>query len=302
MNMVVRSILSAVAIFSACLLAGCGKDNDVFDEAIQFEKEVAAIDDYLETNTIPHIKDPSGVRIVVKTLGTKLPAQAGSQININYKGTIFATGEVFEESTATGFVEDYIRGWQIGIRKLPVGSEATLYIPSFHAYGNNTVKTIKPNSTLIFDIKINSTTQTTVYNNRFTSDTTALNTYIGNKQLDVVKDPTGVRYQKLVQGSGNTPSWFTPVKIKYSIMLLSNDQKVIGTYEREPVEGFNSLVIDYIQGLQVALQHMKVGSKYRVFIPSGLAFGPENGIDSSGVIIIPGNSNLIVDLELIEAN
>lgn len=300
--MVVRSIFSFAAILAVCLLGGCGKDNEVFDEAIQFEKEVAAIDDYLQTNTIPHIKDPSGVRIVIKTLGTKLPAQGGSQINVNYKGTLFTTGEVFDEGIATNFIEDYIRGWQIGIRKLPVGSEATLYIPSFHGYGNNTVRTIQPNSTLVFDIKVNSATQSTVYKNRFTSDTTALNTYIGNKQLDVVKDPSGVRYQKLVQGGGNTPSWFSPVKVKYSIMLLSNDQKVVGTFEREPVEGFNSLVIDYIQGFQVALQHMKVGSKYRVFIPSGLAFGSENGIDSSGVIVVPANSNLIVDLELIAAD
>jgi FKBP-type peptidyl-prolyl cis-trans isomerase len=298
--MVVRSIFSVVVIFVSLGLSGCGKDNEVFDEVVQFEKEVDAIDSYLESNTIPHIKDPSGVRIVVKTLGDKLPVQGGSQVNINYKGSLFTTGEVFDEAVATGFVEDYIRGWQIGIRKLPVGSEATLYIPSFHAYGNNAKSSIPASSTLVFDIKINSTTQTTVYKNRFTSDTTALNNYIGNKQLDVVKDPTGVRYQKLVQGSGVTPSWYNPVKIKYTIMPLSDDQKVLGTFEREPVEGFNSLVVDYIQGFQVALQHMKAGSKYRVFIPSGLAFGSENGIDSNGTIIIPANSNLIVDLELIE--
>lgn len=298
--MVIRSIFSSIAILSVCLLVGCGKDNEVFDEVIQFEKEVAAIDSYLETNTIPHIKDPSGIRIVVKSLGDKLPAQAGSEVNVNYKGSLFATGDVFDEAVATGFIENYIRGWQIGIRKLPVGSEATLYIPSFHAYGNNARSSIPASSTLVFDIKINSATQSTVYKNRFTSDTTAINTYVGNKQLDVVKDASGVRYQKLVQGSGATPTWFNPVKIKYSIMLLSDDQKVLGTYEREPVEGFNSFVIDYIQGLQVALQHMKEGSKYRVFIPSGLGFGSENGIDSNGIIIIPGNSNLIIDIELIE--
>lgn len=300
--MVVRSIFSGFVILALFLLAGCGKDNEVFDEAIQFEKEVAEIDAYLENNTIPHIKDPSGIRIVVKSLGDKLPAQAGSEIDVNYKGTLFTTGEIFDENVAKGFIENFIRGWQIGIRKLPVGSEATLYIPSFHAYGNTARNSIPASSTLVFDIKINSATQSTVYKNRFTSDTTALNTYIENKQLDVVKDPTGVRYQKLTQGSGATPSWFNPVKVKYSIMLLSNDQKVIGTYEREPVEGFNSLVIDYIQGMQVALQHMKEGSMYRVFIPSGLAFGSENGVDSSGVIVVPANSNIIIDIELISVN
>jgi FKBP-type peptidyl-prolyl cis-trans isomerase len=300
--MVLRSIFSLILISSILLFGGCDKNNEVFDEALQFEKEVTAIDDYLQSNTIPHIKDPSGIRIVLKSVGNNLPAQVGSQININYKGSVFSTGEVFEENVATGFVEDYIRGWQIALRKIPVGSEATLYIPSFHAYGNNTKGPIPANSTLVFDIKINSTTPTTVYKNRFTSDTTALNTYIENKQLDVVKDPTGVRYQKLVQGSGNTPTWFSAVKIKYSIMLLSNDQKVVGTFDREPVEGFNSLVIDYIHGFQVAMLHMKEGSKYRVFIPSGLGFGSENGIDNSGVIVVPANSNLIVDLELISAN
>jgi FKBP-type peptidyl-prolyl cis-trans isomerase len=301
--MVIRSIFSCIAVVMLCLLMSCDKNNaEVFDEAKQFELEVGAIDAYLEGNLIPHIKDPSGIRMVVKSLGDKLPAQPGSEVNVNYKGTIFATGEVFEENVATGYLEGFIRGWQIGIRKLPVGTEATLYIPSYHAYGNAANRTIPANSTLVFDIKINSAAQSQVYKNRFTSDTTALNTFIANKQLAVVKDPTGIRYQQILEGNGTTPTWLSSVDLKYSFFLLSDDQKAIGPYERGPVEGFNSLVTDYIQGMQVALQTMKEGGKMRIYIPSGLAFGSLAVTDASNVIIIPANSNVIVDIELIDVN
>jgi FKBP-type peptidyl-prolyl cis-trans isomerase FkpA len=283
---------------SSCL--DKNKDEDLFDAAAQYRKEVDAIDSYLLSNNIAHVKDLSGIRIVPVSLGSQLPAQASSSIDVDYKGSLLSTGALFEEGNAKGFLADFIPGWQIALRKLPAGSTATLYIPSYYGYGNTEKTKIPANSTLVFELKINSVTQGSVYKDKFTSDTTAIKTYIANKGLVAEKAPSGVWYINQLEGTGATPSWFNTVKIKYTFTLLSDDSQSVGTYDREPSDEFASFVVDYIQGVQVALMKMKAGGKMRLFIPSGLGFGINNATDGTTRIIIPANSNLIVDLELLE--
>jgi FKBP-type peptidyl-prolyl cis-trans isomerase len=281
------------------LLSGCKDDDPAFDQVAQYEKEIAAIDAYLETNSIAHIKDPSGVRIVPTSLGSKLPAHRDNTIDVTYNGKLFPSEEQFDEGVAKGFVDRFIPGWQIAMTKLPVGSNAVIYIPSYYGYGKDGNGPVPGNTTLVFDVTINAATRSTVFNEKLSSDTTAINTYVANKGLQVVNDPTGVKYISQVEGTGSNPSWFSQVKLKQSFILLTDDAKVLGTYEREPTDTFGSFVVDYTHGIQIVLQKMKPGGKMRVFIPSGLAFGI-NGASESGVTIVPPNSNIIVDLELIE--
>lgn len=298
-----RATVAAVLFFTApFVLSSCmDRDEDPFDPAAQFQQELDAIDSYLESNNITHIKDLTGVRIEPLSLGTQLPAQPTSSIDVDYRGTLFSNGAEFDAGNVKGFLSDYIPGWQIALRKLPVGSTAKLYIPSYYAYGNTARSEIPANSTLVFEVKVNAASQGTVYKERFTSDTTAIRNYIANKGLTVTKDPSGIRYISQVEGSGATPSWFNTVKINISFILLADDSRVAGTYTRQPTDEFSSFVVDYIQGMQVALMKMKEGGKMRVFIPSGLGFGIDNATDGS-VLIIPANSNLIVDIELLEVN
>lgn len=293
---------AALVLFALVIsLSGCSKkDDDVFDPVAQFNKEVTAIDSYLQTNSIPHLKDVSGIRIVPVSLGTKLPVQALSSINVTYKGSIFPSGSVFDESVADASLSQFIPGWQIAMRKIPVGSTATIYIPSYYGYGSQGNAKIPGNSTLKFDVTINSATNSTVYKDRFTSDTTAIRNYLTTKGIAATKDENGIFYINQVEGSGNSPGWFSQVKMQYSFTLLTDDSKPVGTYDRDVADNFPSYVVDYIQGLQVGLLKMKPGGKMRLFVPSGLAFGIENGYNNTGSLIVPANSNLIIDIELIE--
>jgi FKBP-type peptidyl-prolyl cis-trans isomerase len=302
MNKLRVTVVTLLTISLAFFFSNCSDDDkETFDPAAQFEKEVDEIDSYLESNNIPHIKDLSGVRIVPTSLGTKLPAQLNSTVDVDYKGSLFSSGAVFEESKATGTLNGFIAGWQIALRKLPVGSQATLYIPSYYGYGNVATSKIPASSTLVFEVKVNSSSQGAVFREKFTSDTTAINNYVASKGLSVVKDATGIRYINQLEGTGATPSWFNKVTLKHSFLLLTDDSKVVGTYDRKPSDTFSSFVVDYIPGIQIALMKMKVGGKMRVIIPSGLAFGIDNAVDGS-TVIVPANSNIIVDLELQEVN
>lgn len=290
----------SVFVAGAILLLSSCRDNDAFDAVAQFEREVAEIDLYLDANHPGYIKDPSGVRIVIKTLGTGLPPQALSNVNVDYAGSLFSTGQPFEEGNANGPLGNYIPGWRAGLMILPEGSEATLYIPSYHAYGNTGSSKIPANSTLIFDVKLKDVTQTPVYNQRLTGDTAIISAFIEENSLTATKNPNGIWYTITQVGTGQTPGWYSQVKHTYSFRLLSNPDVVVATFDREPTSTFVSRVVDYIPAVAVVLQQMQEGGKARIYAPSGLAFGINNVGNEAGQVVIPANSNIIIDIELKE--
>jgi FKBP-type peptidyl-prolyl cis-trans isomerase len=113
-----------------------------------------------------------------------------------------------------------------------------------------------------------------------------------NKAKDgVVETASGLQYIVLEQGEGPSPVADDRVAVHYEGKLL--DGKVFdSSYERgEPAEFVLSAVI---AGWTEGVQLMKVGSKYRFFLPSDLAYG-ERG---AGQDIGP-NATLIFEVELI---
>ena len=112
------------------------------------------------------------------------------------------------------------------------------------------------------------------------------------KNNDVVETASGLQYKILAQGNGESPSASDQVKCHYHGTLIDGtvfDSSVQrGTPAVFPVNGV-------IQGWVEALQMMSVGAKWRLFIPSDLAYG-ERGAGGS----IGPNSTLIFDVELLE--
>jgi FKBP-type peptidyl-prolyl cis-trans isomerase len=107
----------------------------------------------------------------------------------------------------------------------------------------------------------------------------------------VVTTASGLQYQVLRQGSGAKPGATDLVKVNYKGTLL--DGKVFdSSYERnEPVEfPLNQVIPGWSEG--VAL--MAVGSKYKFWIPSELAYG-EQGPQGIGP-----NATLVFEVELLE--
>lgn len=106
----------------------------------------------------------------------------------------------------------------------------------------------------------------------------------------VVTLPSGLQYQVVTEGTGAMPKPTDMVTTDYRGTLI--DGSVFdSSYDRgEPVQ---FPVNGVIKGWTEALQLMKVGAKWKLFIPSALAYG-EGG---SGPKIGP-NSTLIFDIEL----
>jgi FKBP-type peptidyl-prolyl cis-trans isomerase len=112
-----------------------------------------------------------------------------------------------------------------------------------------------------------------------------------NKSKPGVRETaSGLQYQVLRQGSGPTPSATDTVRVHYKGTLL-NGKTFDSSYDRgEPVEfALNQVIPGWTEG--VAL--MPVNSKYKLWIPSKLAYGP------NGQPPIGANSTLVFEVELL---
>lgn len=113
-----------------------------------------------------------------------------------------------------------------------------------------------------------------------------------NKAVEgVVTTPSGLQYLTLRQGLGERPKPGSRVRVHYEGRLL--DGTVFdSSYERgQPAEFSLQDVIDgWIEGVGL----MPVGSKYRFWIPSELAYGPGGASDKIGP-----NATLAFDVELL---
>jgi FKBP-type peptidyl-prolyl cis-trans isomerase FklB len=108
----------------------------------------------------------------------------------------------------------------------------------------------------------------------------------------VVTTASGLQYIVLKQGSGPKPLPTDKVKCDYEGRLI--DGTVFDSSAKQG-KAIEFAVNGVIAGWTEALQLMPAGSKYRLFIPSDLAYGDQQ----MGAVIKPG-STLIFDVELIE--
>lgn len=114
------------------------------------------------------------------------------------------------------------------------------------------------------------------------------------KRAEVKTTASGLQYEVLNEGTGKQPVASDRVTVHYTGKLIDGTVFDSSVERGEPAT-FG--VTQVIPGWVEALQMMKEGAKWRLFIPSNLAYGP-NG---AGNIIGP-NSTLIFDVELIKVN
>ena len=106
--------------------------------------------------------------------------------------------------------------------------------------------------------------------------------------------PSGLQYEVLTRGTGPKPTLGSSVTTHYHGTLI-NGTVFDSSYQRGQPATFP--VNGVIAGWTEALQLMPEGSKYRLYIPSDLAYGKRGaGRD------IPGDTALIFDVELLKVN
>jgi len=103
--------------------------------------------------------------------------------------------------------------------------------------------------------------------------------------------PSGLQYKVIKEGTGKIPTADDRVKTHYRGTLI-NGTEFDSSYKRNKPAEFP--VKGVIKGWTEALQLMKEGSKWQLYIPPNLAYG-ERGRPG-----IPPNSTLIFEVELLE--
>jgi FKBP-type peptidyl-prolyl cis-trans isomerase FklB len=108
----------------------------------------------------------------------------------------------------------------------------------------------------------------------------------------VVTTASGLQYKVITEGSGDSPKPNDEVQVKYTGRLI--DGTVFDSTDKRGGQPAKFKVAGVIPGWTEALQLMKKGAKWEVYIPSNLAYGER----STGTI--PQNSTLIFEVELVD--
>ena len=106
--------------------------------------------------------------------------------------------------------------------------------------------------------------------------------------------PGSVDVQTIKAGTGASPTIADVALINYKGMLANGKVFDEGKQAVFPLEGV-------IPGFTQALEKMQKGGKYKVLIPSELAYGPADQKNpQTGEVAIPGGSDLTFEIELID--
>jgi FKBP-type peptidyl-prolyl cis-trans isomerase len=115
----------------------------------------------------------------------------------------------------------------------------------------------------------------------------------GNEERPEVRStPSGLQYEVISEGGGAKPGGTDIVRVHYEGSLVDGSVFDSSLARGEPAE----LPLDrVIPGWSEGVMLMSVGSKYRLYIPSELAYGPQGAGQA-----IPPYSTLIFTVELLE--
>jgi FKBP-type peptidyl-prolyl cis-trans isomerase len=115
-----------------------------------------------------------------------------------------------------------------------------------------------------------------------------------NKSKTGVKTTaSGLQYEVIKEGTGPKPTTADTVTVHYVGTLINGNEFDNSLKRGEPI---SFPVTGVIRGWTEALQLMSEGSKYKLYIPHQLAYGPnDNGP-------IPGGSVLVFEVELLKVN
>jgi FKBP-type peptidyl-prolyl cis-trans isomerase len=122
------------------------------------------------------------------------------------------------------------------------------------------------------------------------SDSLAIDSYLATNKIDAIKASSGVRYVITKATKGERPTLASTIVFNYKGSLLSSGE--VFQQSESPV---TYPLTQLIKGWQIVFPFLSKGSKATLYIPSSLGYGV-NGSPPT----IPGNANLIFEVELVD--
>lgn len=121
---------------------------------------------------------------------------------------------------------------------------------------------------------------------RLQSDMDVIDQYLTANNQTGVKDPSGIRYTILQQGTGESPCLESVISASYTGRLLST-----GKVFDSSVTPIDFPLTNVIIGWQLAFLKFKVGTRAVIYIPSQLAYGsnPRTNIPANSILVFEVN-------------
>jgi peptidylprolyl isomerase len=232
----------------------------------------------------------SGLKYVLKQLGTGAQATPGSIVSVNYVGR-FADGKQFDASREKPLqfklgAGRIIQGWEEGVSLLKVGDKAFFTIPPQLGYGEQGYPGVIPgNATLFFDIELVGVKE-------------PAKPWVLQKH-DTITTESGLKYivvEKSKDPNGPKAEAGKMVSVHYTGFLLSDGKIFDSSVDNGQPYTFPLGKSQVIKGWDEGIALMQVGDKLRLIVPSHLAYGNQDYGP------IPGGSTLCFDVELMGVN
>ena len=230
-------------------------------------------------------KTPSGLEYAVIKKGRGIKVKKGDRIYVQY-ATFIKPDSIFDSSKDKPYAfilgqEEVLKGWDEGIELLYVGDSASFKIPPSLAYGSKKIGKIPANTTVILGIKVLKAEQA----------------FYETTGKDTIKFSTGLKKILVTEGIDEIVKPFNNVSLQFTGYVL-NQKKYKRVFQSSQTNSalaiFQLGASRFVKGLDQGIATMKVNEKAHFIVPPELGFGKE----TSGVI--PGNSTLYFDIEVLE--
>lgn len=122
---------------------------------------------------------------------------------------------------------------------------------------------------------------------------------VASTNADTVTLNTGLRLIEGVAGAGIPSVWCAPIAVHYTEYLIDGTRLESSRDVDNPVI-FTPGLGDLIDGFEQGVIGLRAGAKRRLIVPSNLAYGNQERRNSAGAIIVPANSRLVYDIEVLQ--
>lgn len=269
------------------------------------------LQEYFKKKGIKATKTASGLYYTIEQQGTGANAAAGQTLSVNYTGKLL-NGNTFDSNTDPAFKHtepfkleigkgQVIKGWDEGLMLFNKGTKATLYIPSGLAYGGqDRSPQIPAYSILVFQVEIldiQDAPKKVTPAEQAKIDDDMLKEYIAKNKINATRTASGLYYSITQKGTGPNAAAGKKVTMNYTGRTMdgksfdSNQDPKFGHVSPFP---FTLGAGQVIRGWDEGIQLMQLGTKGVLYIPSGMAYGPQSPTPA-----IPPNSILIFDVEVV---
>lgn len=232
----------------------------------------------------------TGLQYLEITKGSGDAPKAGNIITLQYiaslpDGTELANTYTTNKPVSTVWgINRLLPGWEEGIGLMKTGGKAKLVLPPELAFGEQGSGPVPPNSQVVIEVELLSVDEA--------PQPTAV------EETKLTKTDSGLQYYDLVEGDGEEAVKNSSVSTHYKIWIKTDAgyQYIDKSDEGTPVNfviGRNDTVFP---GWEEGTTGMKVGGKRLLVVPAELGMGAQ------GNSLIPANSVLVMEIELINSS